>query len=82
MRHGFPREEDFGEDRQGKVWGSPSGSQAVFEPWGSQGLPSFICLWGVTSTEWSSDRCADLDGSRPGLRQHRLPEDQKLGLPQ
>lgn len=43
------------------------------------GLPSFICLWGVTSAEQSSERCDDLDGSRSGLSRHRLPGDKNWG---
>lgn len=49
------------------------------EQWGSQGLPSFICLQGVTSAERSSEVCDDSDGSRPGLSWHRLPGDQNWG---
>lgn len=46
--------------------------------WDSRGLPSFICLWGVTS-EQSSEGCDDLDGSRPRLSCHRLPGDKNWG---
>lgn len=42
------------------------------KPWGSQGLPSFICSRGVISTGQSSEGCDGLDGSRPELSRCRL----------